>query len=160
MRKNLAIAVGLLPYFLCHPAVPAPSLQLSSLQPPELMEMVRLAVEHDQNEDAAAAFIVAMAYSSYDSKRTGSQIPRKIFAELAAMTLSALPAHKLAAFASAGRSLSNSPQRILGVLKEAGPPSYSPDYLGDPEITNLDFASSAAWEEVVANLAQGGLAPR
>lgn len=144
------------------PARPAAPPGLSpSLTPPEILGLVSREIGEGRAAPAAQAFFVAMAYSFYDTRRSGTASPKKIFADFSARTLSALPPAQLAEFAAAGRAISSNPARLSSLLESAGRPSYGLEYLGKPAPRPpRDFDPRKSWEEIVSGLSKPGLMPR
>jgi hypothetical protein len=141
---------------------PAPLLAqpMSNMTPPHLLEQVRSEITAGSPASAASSFMVAMAYSFYDARRSSGEESRKVFAELSALALADLPSDQLGSFAAAGRSLASNPMKISDLLSAAGRPTYDLSYLGEGTVSRADFDPQSAWSEVVAGLSRSPLVPR
>lgn len=154
----VAVLLTLASTSLTAPAAPPPS--TSGMTPPELLEIVRSEIMSGDPTTAASTFMVAMAYSFYDARRSSGPESRRTFADLTALALSELPAESLGAFAVAGRNLSSQPQKISQLLTIAGRPVYDLSYLGDDSAPRKDFNPDSAWSEIVSGLSRPQLVPR
>lgn len=164
MKSTFSLRLWILtvPLLLSAPptASSAPSPSMSGMTPPALLEIVRSDIESGDADSAASKFMVAMAYSFYDARRSSGNASRETFADMTALALADLAADKLGAFAAAGRSLSSQPQKISSLLTAAGRPSYDLSYLGEASAPREGFNPESAWSEIVSGLSRPQLVPR